>query len=417
MVLVGPAAAHYEMDEEGLRAGTEGGTYTVRARPGEAGESFARLGVSLRRLVAESGADPEAIGYVVVPRPDGTNAYLPGADLAEPPPFEGGLPVLVSADSGCIRFLRPATGPEDANGEDNIASCGASLTIGVRDGNLLTVRASASDPIPEAGETVSFEATAEGAKAGETIEGYRWSFGDGTSAEGAAVAHAFTAAGSYKVTVTASGSEESGGESAPLTIVVGNPATTPAGTGTGAATTQKKKNEAGAGSRGGHRRERGRERGRAELHRGSRSSDPLPHELRGGSVEGPTIGPAGRRPRRRRRKPKSLRSFPRPKLTRRRVSLRRCRSANLKLGRKRRARAKRSLRVGWWKDGWWPTSSTPSAAAPRGAAGAGGASTALAAAPANGARSVPVTAVLAAMLLAAGGAFEWRRQGKGRRQR
>ena len=359
MVLVGPAAAHYEMDEEGLRAGTEGGTYAVRARPGEAGESFTRLGVSLRRLVAESGADPEAIGYVVVPRPDGTDAYLPGADLAEPPPFEGGLPVLVSADSGCIRFLRPATGPEDANGEDNIASCGASLTIGVRDGNLLTVRASASDPTPDAAETVSFEATAEGAKAGETIEGYRWSFGDGTSAEGAAVAHAFTAAGSYKVTVTASGSEESGGESAPLTIVVGNPATTPAGTGTGAATTQKKKNESGRRQPGRHAKgTRGRERGRAELSPEDRSSDPLPHELRGGSVEGPTIGPAGRRPRRRRRKTKSLRSFTRPKLTRRRVRPRRRRSANPKLGRKRRAKAKRSLRVGWWKDGWWPTSST-----------------------------------------------------------
>lgn len=416
MVLVGPAAAHYEMGEEGLRAGTEGGTYTVRARPGEAGESFARLGVSLRRLVAESGADPEAIGYVVVPRPDGTDAYLPGVDLAEPSPFEAGLPVLVSADSGCIRFLRPATGPEDANGEDNIASCGASLTIGVRDGNVLTVRASASDPTPDVGKEVRFEASAEGARAGETVGDYRWSFGDGASAEGAAVTHAFTAAGSYKVTVTASGSAESGGESAPLTIVVGKPATTTtAGAGAGAATTKKKKNEAGAGSQAHHAKGKGRGTGKGEA-------------VTGGPIVGPspsrTAGRFGRGADDRSSGPSSLTTpeggevaptlhSPEADSTPKETPPLDKREPQGEPAVKSEAEA---VAPGRLVEGRLVADFIDaSAAAPRGASGTGGASTAFAAAPANGARSV--TAMLAAMLLAAGGAFEWRRQSKGRGQR
>jgi PKD repeat protein len=242
VVIAGPEGTTFAMSEEMLRAGTEGGTYTVRARPGEAGEAFTRTGVSVRQLILLAGADPEAIGFVAVPRPDGTSAYLPGADFGTAPPFEAALPALVSADSGCVRFLRPLTAdPNEVNGEDNIASCGAPLTIEVRDGNVLSVRASASSTRTKAGTAVRFSAAAEGAKEGEGVT-FEWSFGDSQSAAGQTASHTFTAAGSYRVTVAATGSDESGGESAPLTIVVGAPAAV--GTGAGKDATREPKRAA-----------------------------------------------------------------------------------------------------------------------------------------------------------------------------
>lgn len=338
----------------------------MRAHPGEAGETFARHGVSLRRLVTLAGSDPGAIGYVVVPRPDGTSAYLPGADLAEPPPFENGLPVLVSADSGCIRFLRPATGPEDANAEDNFASCGAPLTIGVRDGNVLTVRASASDSAPTAGETVRFEAVAEGAKPGEAISGYRWSFGDGTGGEGAVVTHAFAAEGSYKVTVVATGSAESGGEAVPLVIVVGSPVVT--GTGAGA-----KKNNGKSTAHPGKGIERGE-----------------------GVVGGPVLPTA----------PGKV-AQPAPALTTPATS-----SESTTSEKRAPESEHRKVAAGRLVEGQLVADFID--AGEVGSVSSGGSSESVAAAPASGSGAVPVTAILAGLLLSAGAAYEWRRQGRRR---
>lgn len=362
----------------------------MRAHPGEAGETFARHGVSLRRLVTLAGSDPGAIGYVVVPRPDGTSAYLPGADLAEPPPFENGLPVLVSADSGCIRFLRPATGPEDANAEDNFASCGAPLTIGVRDGNVLTVRASASDSAPTAGETVRFEAVAEGAKPGEAISGYRWSFGDGTGGEGAVVTHAFAAEGSYKVTVVATGSAESGGEAVPLVIVVGSPVVT--GTGAGA-----KKNNGKSTAHPGKGIERGE-----------------------GVVGGPVVGPLHSRTAGRFAQGSDNRpdepvlptapgkvAQPAPALTTPATS-----SESTTSEKRAPESEHRKVAAGRLVEGQLVADFID--AGEVGSVSSGGSSESVAAAPASGSGAVPVTAILAGLLLSAGAAYEWRRQGRRR---
>ena len=57
------------------------------------------------------------------------------------------------------------------------------------------------------------------------------------------MSHTFSAAGSYRVTVVATGSDESGGEAVPLTIVVGKPAVS--GVGAGAKKRQEAKPTAG----------------------------------------------------------------------------------------------------------------------------------------------------------------------------
>src|SRR5262249_35425686 len=163
--------------------------------------------------ISLAGVDPDGIGYLTVPRADGTTAYLPSSDFADPPPFPEG-PALVWVDVNSTHFFRPVLNSEEANAADNIASVGGeALQIGIHDGALLRVEGKASPASPDAKESVTFSASAERPLAGEKLS-FRWSFGDGSSAEGATVRHAFQGTGTYQVTVAARGSMESGGESA-----------------------------------------------------------------------------------------------------------------------------------------------------------------------------------------------------------
>jgi len=57
--------------------------------------------------------------------------------------------------------------------------------------------------VGQAGDLVKFHAAAGSADA--PVLGYHWEFGDGVSADGADVSHAYTLAGQYTVTVTATG--------------------------------------------------------------------------------------------------------------------------------------------------------------------------------------------------------------------
>jgi PKD repeat protein len=432
VVVSGPGGTTFAIGEETLRAGSEGGTYTVRAHPGEPGEAFTRTGVSIRRLIVLAGADPEAVGYVIVPRPDGSSAYLPGADFAAEPPFEAGLPALVSVDSGCVRFLRPLTAdPGDVNGEDNIASCGAPLRIEVRDGNLLTVGATASSTRVKVGTTVRFSGAAEGAKEGEGLT-YEWSFGDGAGAAGQTPTHVFTAAGSYRVTVAAIGSAESGGESTPLTIVVGAPAAVGTGAGKDAAKQPKRGatlSEAkatpaspatGAGETGTGVAEPG-ESGRA----GAEPEGSGAGADSGVGTLGPVVGPlrsrtAGRFDQgsddRSDRAPGESAKGPRVESPRRAES-----GAAAESGAEAGAAARRE---GTEADASGRTVSgrlvadyvLPGAASSAGGGRAGGADSGSAAAPDGGSVSVPLSGLVAAALLLGGASIQWRRQSRGARR-
>jgi hypothetical protein len=228
----GPGGAQGFVSEAELKAAAEAEPtreYLLRATPGEAGTSTPRRGVPVRALIESAGIafDPE--GFVTVPRPNGTVAYLPTADFEEPSPvFEEGKPAVFSADSGSIRFLRPliAADPEDVNAEDNIATVGGeSLDVGVRGGHVLEVTATATSTSLESGAAVTLTAAVTGGLPGEAIS-FSWSFGDGSFAAGTTVSHSFAGVGTYEVRVTATGNEESGGESRPLDLVVGNPPVT-----------------------------------------------------------------------------------------------------------------------------------------------------------------------------------------------
>ncbi len=416
VVIAGPGAVQVELtgEELGRLAGAEAGPYTyfVRAHPGEAGEAFSRSGVPLAKLIETTGTPLGSVGYVTLPRADGSSAYLPATDFTAVPP-EGQGPALVSADSECVRFLRPLSGPDDANAGDNIAACGAPLAIGVREGRILSVRASASATAPDAGTAVRFAATAEGAEEGEQLT-YEWSFGDGTAATGARVSHAFAGAGSYRVTVVATGSGESGGEAVPLTIVVGKPAAT------GVGARAKKKTARQKPKRGATLGE-----ARVEAAPASEAVSPAPAPGlgkpesgvdSGGDAVGRAVGPppsltAGRfvrgshgspsGPGRETARDEAGTVTPRAKSTAE-AAPRHAEDSEAVPGATVRGRLVADFVDAASADGG-------------GASAAGGGSGSVAGAPDGGSASLPLTAILAAALLAGGVAFEWRRQGRGSR--
>jgi PKD repeat protein len=74
-----------------------------------------------------------------------------------------------------------------------------SITIG--QGQLPTASFVASPASPVVNQTINFNASGSQAAPGHTIVDFAWTFGDGSSGNGAIVTHAYTNAGSYTVTL------------------------------------------------------------------------------------------------------------------------------------------------------------------------------------------------------------------------
>ena len=82
------------------------------------------------------------------------------------------------------------------------------------------VAAATGPPTAKRGEPVTFDGSASSDPDGDAITSYQWTFGDGTTASGAQVQHAFTTAGHYDVVLTVSDSTGSGTTTVPIDITV-----------------------------------------------------------------------------------------------------------------------------------------------------------------------------------------------------
>lgn len=195
-----------------------GRAYVLRGNEGETSEAL--TGFSLAQLIGAAGADPFSFSYLEVQRPEGGAVLLSRHQALDQGAFPDGPPLVYSAASG-TGFLRPSSGPEDLNAEDSFLAPQA-VSIVLRKGTPLRVKAKASTLRTRPGKPVEFSAMVEQAGAGETLS-YSWSFDDGHSAAGAEATHSFAERGSYQVVlgVTAPGNEA--GSSAVVTIQVGAP--------------------------------------------------------------------------------------------------------------------------------------------------------------------------------------------------
>jgi len=192
--------------------------YVLRGATGESTETL--TGFSLAKLIDAAGADPFSFSYLEVQRPGGGAVQLSRHQALDDGAFADGPPVVYATASG-TGFLRPSSGAGDLNADDGF-SAPQGVTIVLRKGAPLRVKANASTLRTQPGKPVDFSAEVERAGAGESLA-YSWNFDDGHSASGADASHSFAERGSYKVVlgVTAPGNEA--GSSAVVTIQVGAP--------------------------------------------------------------------------------------------------------------------------------------------------------------------------------------------------
>lgn len=195
-------------------------SYLVRSAANE--ETRTVSGFSLAALLEAAGADPYSFSYLEVQRPSGGAVLLSRAQALGG--FAAGPPLVYATAAGTA-FLRPSTGAGDDNAADSFEAP-QGLTIVLRKGAPLQLRAQASPRRTAPGKPIAFEAILERAGAGEELT-YSWYFDDGHSAAGPQASHSFAKPGSYDVVVGARASGEEAGASAVVTIQVGAPASGP----------------------------------------------------------------------------------------------------------------------------------------------------------------------------------------------
>lgn len=218
-VTVGGQATRMSPNELRAHYDVAAGGYRLRAAGAPADDVAHPPALSVRRLIELTGASPDAVSFVSLERADGTRLVLSGADIADPPPFPEGPP-LVWADADAIRFLRPLRDAGDVNAGDNLSFEGI-MRVRVQHGALLAVRASAEPSRVAVGEPVRLRAAVDGINL--SAASCRWTLGDGSTADGCSVSHTFGDEGAYAVTVAVTGPDDSGGASSPLQLRVGRP--------------------------------------------------------------------------------------------------------------------------------------------------------------------------------------------------
>ncbi len=192
--------------------------YTLRSAAGS--ETDSHSGLSIRKLIALAGGNPDQLGFLRIQRPNGSFAFLTQADLADPSDFQEG-PALVFMDGATAHFFRPVRSNTDVNAADNVATIsGEPLVMSGHTGDLIAVKAKASPTTTHATQDVSFSATVSGPHANDQLK-YSWHFDDGTVGHGPNPTHAFALEGGYNVFVTVAGAGDSGGASDTIHITVG----------------------------------------------------------------------------------------------------------------------------------------------------------------------------------------------------
>lgn len=220
VTVVSPGGASQTLALDAL-AGSEdvvGKSYALRA--GEGVSSQTVTGFSIAKILEAAGADPYSFSYLEVQRPAGGTVQLGRDQALDTSAFADGPPLVYATPDG-TGFLRPSAGEEDLNATDSfVAPQGISVIL--RKGAALQVKARASKPWTRPGQPVRFSAVVERAGAGEELT-YSWHFDDGHSAEGAEVSHSFAKRGSYDVVVGVTSSADDPGTSAVVTVQVGAP--------------------------------------------------------------------------------------------------------------------------------------------------------------------------------------------------
>ena len=223
VTVVSPGGAQQTLSLD-LLAGSEdvAGPYVLRSASGETTQIVS--GFSLGKIVEAAGADPIGFSYLEVQRPTGGAVILSRHQALDPGAFPDGFPVVYATAAG-TGFLRPSAGPEDLNSTDAFEAP-QGITVVLRKGSPLQVRAKASSLQTRPSKTVTFTALVDKAGSGEQLT-YSWYFDDGHSGSGPTTSHSFAKRGSYDVVVGVTTPGDDVGASAVVTVQVGAPLSGP----------------------------------------------------------------------------------------------------------------------------------------------------------------------------------------------
>lgn len=194
--------------------------YSVRGGP-QGDTTLTLSGVTLDRLLDRAGIDPFAFEDVEISA-GGRSVTLERDQVTDVDAFPEGRPIFWSDDQG-THFLRPSSGPGDANADDLLTAPDGSLRVALRKSSDLTVEATASRLRVRKGQLVRFDATVSGP--GSEQAAVSWYFDDRQSASGRQVTHRFARPGTYEVAVSAGAGAGRVGADDLLTIQVGKPRT------------------------------------------------------------------------------------------------------------------------------------------------------------------------------------------------
>jgi len=190
--------------------------YSTRAAPGKRrtqSEPFIAQGTSLRALLQglAPAIDPAAVRFVAVVRGDGTWTTLSASDLGDPSDFSHGLLPVLQVNGDLINYFRPLyPGSRDVNAGDAVTTpAGGQLELDVHTGPLLNVSATVNRDAVRPGQEVRYGASVADPPSSSQPLSYAWTFGDGATATGRRVSHAFSAPGSYDAQVTVTGADDS----------------------------------------------------------------------------------------------------------------------------------------------------------------------------------------------------------------
>lgn len=220
VTVVSPGGAEQTLALDALVGNEDvvGGSYVLRSSSGETTQSV--TGFSLAKLIDAAGADPYGFSYLEVQRPAGGTVLLSREQALDAGAFADGPPVIYASATG-TGFLRPSSGDGDLNASDSV-DAPQGITVVLRKGMALRVRAQASTVKAKPGQKVDFSAIVERAGSGEQLT-YSWNFDDGHSGGGAEASHSFAKRGSYDVVVGVTSSGNEAGASDVVTIQVGEP--------------------------------------------------------------------------------------------------------------------------------------------------------------------------------------------------
>jgi hypothetical protein len=220
VTVVSPGGAEQTLSLDAL-AGSEDVVdrpYALRSSSGESTQTFS--GFSLTAILTAANADPYGFSYLEVQRPAGGAVLLSRDQALDAGAFPDGPPLVYATATGTA-FLRPSAAPEDLNATDSFEAP-QGISIVLRKGARLQVKARASTLKTRPGKPVSFNAIVEQAGSGEQLT-YSWYFDDGTSASTPEATHTFAKRGSYDVVLGVTTDSDDTGASAVVTIQVGPP--------------------------------------------------------------------------------------------------------------------------------------------------------------------------------------------------